>query len=224
MAAPIKAALLDLDGTLLDTLADIVAAANAMLQDLGLAPLPQDRIRDTVGKGSANMVGQLLALREPAAADAEARIAQGLDAYLAQYRRLNGRYARPYPGVIEGLQAFAQGGARLGVVTNKLTEFTLPLLAQTGLDAYFEVVVCGDTCARRKPDPMPVLHACNTLGLNPAQVVLIGDSINDAQAGRAAGTPVLAVPYGYNEGQPVHTLDVDAIVTSIMHAARWAGF
>ncbi|MFA5520505.1 MAG: phosphoglycolate phosphatase [Castellaniella sp.] len=218
---PIRAALFDLDGTLLDTLADIAASANAMLAELGLASLPAAHIRDIIGKGSAHMVGRLLEHQRPGdpanAAQADAALAH----YLAHYRRINGRHASPYPGVHEGLKAFADQGMRLGVVTNKLTEFTRPLLEKTGLAHHFQVIVCGDTCARRKPDPMPVLHACNSLDMAPAQTVLIGDSVNDTTAGRAAGTHVLAVPYGYNEGKQVHALDVDAIVSSIDAAAQW---
>src|SRR5690606_34010580 len=108
------------------------------------------------------------------------------------------------------------------VVTNKPRAFTLPLLERTGLQHFFEHVVCGDTCARRKPDPMPMLHACELMDVAPANTLAIGDSCNDALAARAAGIAVLALPYGYNEGQSVHTLDVDDIVTSIEEAAQWA--
>ena len=113
-------------------------------------------------------------------------------------------------------------GMKLAIVTNKPTEFTLPLLRLKGLDTYFDQIVCGDTCAEKKPHPMPMLHACKLLGVQAAQALAIGDSLNDAQAARAAGVRVLAVPYGYNEGSSVHDLDVDAIVTSIEDAARWA--
>src|SRR5690606_29248617 len=126
------------------------------------------------------------------------------------------------PGVLEGLQAFKDAGYKLAIVTNKPTEFTLPLLERTGIAAFFDGVVCGDTCEQKKPHPMPFLHACSLLGVQPGQALAIGDSVNDALAARAAGIPVLAVPYGYNEGMNVRNLPVDDIVTSIAEAARWA--
>jgi phosphoglycolate phosphatase len=123
---------------------------------------------------------------------------------------------------VQGLEAFRQAGVRLAVVTNKLHGFAEPLLERTGLRSYFSLVVGGDTCERRKPDPMPFLHACEQLSVAPARALAIGDSVNDAVAARAAGITVLAVPYGYNEGLNVHDLDVDAIVDSVQHAAQWA--
>lgn len=212
--------LLDLDGTLLDTLPDLADAANAMRQDMGLAPIAEDIIATYIGKGVEQLVIRALGHEgSPASVD---MVMRGLARYQDRYRALNGQRSRLYPGVLAGLQAFRAQGARLAVVTNKGTEFTTPLLRQTGLDAYFEVVVCGDTCARKKPDPMPLFHACELLGITPDQALFIGDSINDAQAAKAAGMRVLALPYGYNEGRPVQSLPVDAIVESLVEAAQWA--
>jgi phosphoglycolate phosphatase len=134
---------------------------------------------------------------------------------------VNGDQSVMFDGVISGLELMKSMGLRLAVVTNKATEFTLPLLERTGLAPYFQAVVCGDTLAHAKPHPAPMLHACDLLKSEPARSVAVGDSINDAQSARAAGCSVLAVPYGYNEGQSVQTLEVDAIVDSIEGAARW---
>jgi phosphoglycolate phosphatase len=112
-------------------------------------------------------------------------------------------------------------GLKMAVVTNKNTEFTMPLLERTGLLRFMQGVVCGDTLPERKPHPAPMLHGCSLVGSQPARTCAVGDSINDALSARAAGCSVLAVPYGYNEGQSVHTLDVDAIVDSIDAAALW---
>lgn len=217
-----KAVLIDLDGTLLDTIADIAAAANAMQHDLGLPPMSPESLTSYVGKGSENMVARLLAKRSGGATPDAAELAEALAIFLRHYRKLNGVHAQPYPGVRAGLEAFRQAGIKMAVVTNKLTEFTLPLLASTGLADFFDAVVCGDTCARKKPDPLPFQHACALLGVAPAEALVIGDSVNDAQAARAAGASVVVVPYGYNEGIDVRTLDVDDIVSSIESAARWA--
>ncbi len=217
-----NAVLLDLDGTLLDTIPDLADAANAMRADLGLPVLPQDVVATYVGKGTTVLVARALANNPDHHAPDARDIEHGLALFHRHYHHFNGRRAMLYPGVREGLQAFRDAGLKLAIVTNKPTEFTPPLLEQCGLAAFFDAVVCGDTCAEKKPDPMPLLHACHVLGVEPGTALAIGDSINDAQAARAAGITVLAVPYGYNEGQDVRDLDVDAIVASIVDAAHWA--
>lgn len=212
--------LFDLDGTLLDTIPDLADAANAMRQDMGLAPIATDIIATYVGKGVEQLVIRVLGHEgTPASVD---MVMRGLARYQDHYRALNGQRSRLYPGVLAGLQAFRDQGARLAVVTNKGAEFAAPLLRQMGLDGYFDAVVCGDTCARKKPDPMPLFHACDLLDIAPAQALFIGDSINDALAANAAGMRVLALPYGYNEGCSVQSLPVDAIVESLVEAAQWA--
>ena len=108
----------------------------------------------------------------------------------------------------------------LGCVTNKAGRFTQELLDRQGLARFFNCVVSGDTVARKKPDPLPVVHACHLLGAQPRDALLIGDSLNDVLAARAAGCTVWCVPYGYNEGRPIGTLDCDAIVGDFLEAAR----
>ncbi|WP_237173467.1 phosphoglycolate phosphatase [Paracandidimonas lactea] len=216
------AVLLDLDGTLLDTIPDLADATNAMRESLGMSRLPDDVIATYVGKGTTVLVERALANNPQGIGPSAEALAAGLDSFHHHYHTINGRRAALYPGVLEGLQAFQGMGVKLAVVTNKPTEFTLPLLAHCGLAPYFAHVVCGDTCARKKPDPMPLLHACELLGVAPGQALAIGDSVNDAQAAQAAGMAVLAVPYGYNEGRDVRELDVDDIVATIADAAGWA--
>jgi len=220
MANDIQAVLLDLDGTLLDSIPDLADAANAMRVELGLDPLRLDVLATFVGKGVDNLVHRTLAARLDGDVQDNAQYARGREAFFRHYHRVNGEKAVVFDGVVPGLLAMREQGLKLAVVTNKPTEFTLPLLQRTGLASFFPVVVCGDTCARRKPDPDPVRHACAQLGVAPDRAVTIGDSINDAQAGRSAGTRVLAVPYGYNEGMDVRQLDVDGIVDTLVDAAR----
>ena len=215
------AALLDLDGTLLNTLPDLADATNAMRIELGMPPLGQDIVATYLGKGTHNLVSRALSNSLDAPVN-EIMVERGLEIFQHAYHLVNGDKTLLYPGVLEGLASFRDQGMRLAVVTNKPQAFTLPLLERTGLLHFFEHVVCGDTCARRKPDPMPMLHACELLDVAPADTLAIGDSCNDALAARAAGIAVLAVPYGYNEGQSVHTLEVDDIVTTIEEAAQWA--
>jgi len=213
-----RGVIIDLDGTLLDTAADLAAAVNAMLADLGRAGLTVEHVARYVGKGAEVLVHRALTglpdgRAEPAVFDPAMR------AFLAHYRRENGVHAHTYPGVREGLQAMRAKGLRLAVVTNKPAAFTEPLLEITGLAGFFEAVVSGDTVARKKPDPLPMLHACERFGLPPQRMVAIGDSMNDAIAARAAGIAVMTVPYGYNEGHDVRELDVDAIVASLLEAS-----
>lgn len=219
---PYRAILIDLDGTLLDTIPDLADACNAMLAELGAAQLPVSDIATFVGKGTEQLVRRCLQDERVALPDDADALAGALAVFNRHYHAINGRASRLYPGVTEGLDAFRRQGAKLAVVTNKPTEFTLPLLERSGLAPWFDLVVCGDTCARKKPDPMPLLHACEQLGCPPGEALAIGDSINDALAARAAGITVLAVPYGYNEGLDIHSLDIDGIVFGIDDACRWA--
>ena len=216
-----RAALLDLDGTLLDSIPDLAFAANAMRVELGMISLREDVVATFVGKGVDNLVRRSLAGSLDAADPTPAEFDRAREAFYRHYHLVNGERARVYPGVIEGLKHMRDQGLKLAVVTNKPTEFTLPLLQRTGLAGFFDAVVCGDTCPRRKPDPDQVLHACELLGVTVQEAVTIGDSINDAQAGRSAGTQVLVVPYGYNEGRDVRELDVDGIVDTLVNAAQW---
>lgn len=216
---PYTAVLLDLDGTLLDTIPDLAHATNAMLADLGLEQLSQETVASLVGKGTKALIASVLARQGKSGGQALQERAQAL--FRQHYHRFNGLRTTLYPGVEQGLRAFARMGLKLAVVTNKPTEFTLPLLERSGLAPYFACVVCGDTCPEQKPQPAPLLHACAQLGAAPGQAVMIGDSINDAQAARAAGITALAVPYGYNHGQGVQNLKVDDIVMSIEAAAQW---
>lgn len=219
---PFAAVLIDLDGTLLDTIPDLASAANATRVELGLAPLPQDTIASYVGKGTEHLIMLTLSNNPTGSVPSASDIRQGLEIFGRHYHAVNGEQAILYPGVLEGLNAFKDAGLKMAVVTNKPTEFTHPLLNSAGLIDFFEHIVCGDTCARKKPDPMPLLHACDLLQVAPENTLAIGDSINDALAARAANITVLAVPYGYNEGMDVRTLEVDDIVMSINDAAAWA--
>jgi phosphoglycolate phosphatase len=214
-----KAVLFDLDGTLLDTVFDLHAAANGMLADLGRPEVVIEDIRAYVGRGIPNLVKRILAGNLEAADDPTPPPDAALASFRKHYGAVNGRAAKPFPGVMEGLKAIKAMGLPMGVITNKAGVFTCPLLDRTGLAPFMSVAVSGDQLPRAKPDPMPVLWACGRLGISPADVVLIGDSINDFKAGRSAGCKVFLVPYGYNEGQDVRGLECDAIVASILDAA-----
>lgn len=214
------AVLFDLDGTLIDTMQDLADAIDAMRADMELPPLGARVVETYVGKGVPSLVERSLA--HGGHPTTTAMTARGLERFREHYRAGNGAHAAPYPGVVEGLRRWRGVARGLAVVTNKSREFTLPLLDSMGLAQFFDAVVCGDTCPRRKPDPDPVLYACRQLGAPPVDALMIGDSINDALAARSAGVVALAVPYGYHAEAGVDLLPVAGVVPSIAAAVDWA--
>ena len=210
-----KSVTFDLDGTLLDTVADLAEACRRMLEDLGEPARTPAEIHSFVGKGMVVLVERCLTrTRGP---DSE-RLQAGIASFKRHYTEVNGQQAALYPGVVAGLDAWRGAGLRLGVVTNKPGEFTEALLERRGLAAYFDVVVSGDTTPFKKPSPEPLLHACALLGSAPGENLHIGDSQNDIESARAAGCPVFCVPYGYNEGRAVDSADCDALVSDLLSA------
>lgn len=214
----IRAAIIDLDGTMLDTVPDFHVAINRMRADFALAPIEAAQIKLMVGKGSENLIRTVLAC-DFDAAGVERSIGEALASYQRHYLDINGNHSVVYPDVIAGLEALRAAGLRLACVTNKPLTFAAPLLAKKGLAPYFEVVYGGECLPRKKPDPMPLLQVCTDFDLAPGQVVAIGDSSNDAEAARAAGCFVLTVPYGYNHGRAIQETDSDGIVSSLLEAA-----
>lgn len=208
--------LFDLDGTLVDTAADIALALNAALAEFEVAPLEERRVRDLIGRGAAVLIERALAQR---GVDADAALRERVFArFLAQYHHLHHAghsTAQAYPGAFEGLSTLRARGLKLAVVTNKQRSLAILTLRHAGLAPLFELVVGGDTCAERKPRPEPLLHAGRALGFAPAALLMVGDSANDVTAARAAGMPVWCVPYGYNEGVDPRSLPCDRFVESL---------
>jgi phosphoglycolate phosphatase len=206
-----QAAIVDLDGTMIDTLGDFEAALNAVLADLSLASVDRPFIELTVGKGSEHLIRSTLAhVGAPAALYDDAWVR-----YQHHYLRFNGDHSQVYAGVTEGLLALRRRGLKLACLTNKPTAFAKPLLERKGLAHFFELVFGGDAFERKKPDPLPLLKTCEALGTQPQHTLMIGDSSNDARAARAAGCPVLLVNYGYNHGEPVTGVDADGVIARL---------
>jgi phosphoglycolate phosphatase len=222
-----QAAIVDLDGTMIDTLGDFEAALNRALADLDLPPVTRALVERTVGKGSEHLIRSVLAhqlalpeVKEQVRLCASRGVDDLYDAawlrYQHHYLAINGEFADVYPGVIEGLQQLRDAGLQLACLTNKPLSFAKPLLQAKGLDHFFTHVYGGDSFERKKPDPLPLLKTCDALGVKPAQALMVGDSSNDAQAARASGCPVVLVRYGYNHGEPVDGVDADAHVDSLV--------
>jgi phosphoglycolate phosphatase len=203
-----RAAIVDLDGTMVDTLGDFEAALRLSLAELGRPAVDRAFIERTVGKGSEHLIRCTLA---QVGAPAEAYEAAWA-AYQRHYLAINGRHSLVYPGVEAGLRRLREAGLLLACLTNKPGAFARPLLAAKGLDGFFGPIFGGDAFERKKPDPLPLLRTCAALGTAPAETLMIGDSSNDAQAARAAGCPVVLVSYGYNHGEPVAGAGADAVI------------
>jgi phosphoglycolate phosphatase len=207
----VRAALLDLDGTLVDTLPDFVVVLDLTLRELGLPTVTPEFLERTIGKGSEHLIRSILQ-----AVGAHASLFDTTYAvYQRHYLALNGRHASVYPGVREGLQGLHAAGWRLACVTNKPLAFARPLLEAKGLARWFEAIYGGESFERRKPDPLPLVEAAKALGSTTAATLMIGDSANDAAAARAAGCRVVLVRYGYNHGEPIERVDADAWIDRI---------
>lgn len=226
----LRAVLIDLDGTLMDTAPDLAAAANRMRADFGLPALALERVAAFVGKGADVLVHRALT-DDPDGRAGDATFARGRAAFYRHYHATNGTQARLFDGATEALELLRACGLRLACVTNKPREFTLPLLARAQVASCFDAVVAGDDVREKKPHPALLLAACERLGVKPVDAAMIGDSINDALAAAAAGMRVWLVQTGYNEGEDVRTLAarddvapmVDAIVPALLDAARLIG-
>lgn len=221
------AVIIDLDGTLVDTLGDFVVALNLMLRELGLPHVDRAVVERRVGKGSEHLVRSVLnhvagqnpqaesAINPGASPDDHNLFGSAFAAYQRHYLAINGLHSVVYPGALEGLQRLKHAGLKLACLTNKPLAFAIALLRLKGLDGFFSQVFGGDSFDRKKPDPLPLLKTCEALGTLPARTLMVGDSSNDAQAARAAGCPVVLVTYGYNHGAPVRKVDADGFVDSL---------
>ena len=199
---PVRAAIVDLDGTMVDTLGDFLVALRGMLHELGLGEITPEQVAQRVGKGSEHLVAQVLRLHLPAQ-QADALHARALGVYQRHYTQANGRHSELFPGVLEGLRRLRDAGLALACVTNKPGVHARALLERKGLLEFFSEIAGGDAYERKKPDPLPLLRTCERLGHAPAHTLMVGDSQNDAAAAAAAGCPAVLATYGYNHGEPI---------------------
>lgn len=212
-------AVVDLDGTLADTVPDIAYCIDRTLTGLGMEAAGPERVRDWVGNGTEALVRRALRFAGGARAE-EDHYGKALESFSELYARHVCDRSRVYEGVTEGLDYLRAARVPLACVTNKAGAFTTRLLAALALDGYFSLVVSGDTLPRRKPDPMPLLHAANHFGVAPADALLVGDSANDVQAARAAGFRIVCVSYGYNHGDDIRASAPDAVIDSLAELPR----
>jgi len=209
-----KMVLIDVDGTLVDSVPDLAYCVDEMMKALGRPPRGESAVRNWVGNGVERLVRRALVGRldgEPG----DDEFAAAYPLFLELYADNTSKRSHLYPGVREGLDYLKTAGYRLGCVTNKASQFTLPLLKDLGIHDDFGIVVCGDTLPVKKPDPGPLLHAAAHLGVSAADSLMLGDSRSDVAAARAAGFQVVCMSYGYNHGEDIRDYAPDAVIDSM---------
>ncbi|MDZ7661937.1 phosphoglycolate phosphatase [Thiohalophilus sp.] len=206
--------LIDVDGTLVDSVPDLAYCADEMMKQLGMPEHGEPKVRHWVGNGVERLVRRALIGRLDGEPD-EALFDKAYPIYLELYAENTSKRSKAYPGVKEGLEYLKQAGYRLGCVTNKAEQFTVPLLKTLGLYDYFEIVVSGDTLPKKKPDPLPLLHVADFFGVKPEKALMIGDSVSDVTAARAAGFQIVCMSYGYNHGVDIREANPDAVIDSM---------
>ncbi len=218
-ALRVRLVLFDLDGTLVDTAPDLTRAMNRMLAQLSLPAVAQSDVCRWVGDGVRVLVSRALGAGSDAGV-ASAREQRGIDLFWQAYGREICVDSRPYAGVTPTLAGLRSRGFKLACVTNKPHSLAHSLLEALALRSPFDLVVGGDTLALKKPDPAPLVFACNELGVSPTETVMVGDSANDVRAARAAGTAVICVSYGYNQDVDLATLGPDRVIDSFAQLAE----
>jgi phosphoglycolate phosphatase len=210
-----KMILIDVDGTLVDSVPDLAYCVDVMMVRLGRAPYGETAVRDWVGNGVERLVRRALVGQlegEPTDADFD----RAYPIFLDLYAENTSKRSVLYPGVREGLDWLRAAGYPLGCVTNKAAQFTEPLLKDLGVRDFFDIVISGDTLPKKKPDPLPLLHAAEYFGVAPADSLMIGDSVSDVSAARAAGFGIVCMSYGYNHGEDIRLANPDAVIDSMV--------
>jgi phosphoglycolate phosphatase len=211
-----KLILIDVDGTLVDSVPDLAYCVNAMMRELDMPEHSDESIRDWVGNGVERLTRRALIGQLDGEPD-DQLFRKAYPIFLDLYAENTSKRSYLYPGVREGLDKLRAAAYVLASVTNKATQFTVPLLKDLGIYDDFAIVVAGDTLEKKKPDPAPLLFAAERMGVVPEECLMVGDSINDVTAARAAGFQVVCMPYGYNHGNDIRDAKPDAVIDSLAH-------
>ncbi len=206
--------LIDVDGTLVDSVPDLAYCVDEMMKALDMPLRGEAAVRNWVGNGVPRLVERALCNDLDGTPD-KALFDKAYPLFLDLYVENTSKRSLLYPGVKEGLEYLQGTDARLGCVTNKASQFTLPLLKDLGIYDVFEIVIAGDTVPQKKPHPAPLLHAAEQLGVTPEQSLMIGDSKSDVEASRAAGFKIVCMSYGYNHGEDIRNYSPDAVIDSM---------
>lgn len=212
--------LIDLDGTLIDSVPDLAYCVDETMKQLDMPVRGEAAVRNWVGNGVQRLTERAL-INAVEGMPEQALMDKAYPIFLALYKENTSQRSRVYDGVVEGIEWMLAQGYRIGCVTNKAEAFTIPLLKDKGLHDYFEVIVSGDTCAEKKPHPMPLLHAAKLMGVEPDNALMIGDSRSDVKAARAAGFHIFCMTYGYNHGEDIRQYEPDAVMDSFTELADY---
>lgn len=205
--------LIDLDGTLVDSVPDLAWCVDETMKALDMPVRGEDKVRNWVGNGVPRLIERSL-IDQLDGAPSDALYAKAAPIFMALYADNASKRSQLYPYVAEGLQWLKDQGIRIGCVTNKDEQFTLPILKDLGIYHHFEIVISGDTLPLKKPDPAPLLHGAKFFGVAPENAMMIGDSISDVKASRAAGFAIVCMSYGYNHGVDIRTASPDVVIDS----------
>lgn len=212
--------LIDVDGTLVDSVPDLSYCVDEMMKALAMPERGEALVRQWVGNGVERLV--MRALTNTMDGEPEQELYEkALAIFRELYAENTCKRSHLYDGVLVGLEYLKKSGYRLGCVTNKAAEFTLPILSDLGIRDFFEVIICGDDTARKKPDPLPLLTAAQRLSINPDKSLMLGDSQSDVKAARAAGFQILCMSYGYNHGEDIRSFDPDAVLDSFAELPQY---
>jgi phosphoglycolate phosphatase len=206
--------LIDVDGTLVDSVPDLAYCVDETMQRLGRPPHGEAAVRNWVGNGVERLVRRALIGQLDGEPD-EADYARAYPIFLDLYAENTSKRSVLYPGVRAGLDWLQAAGYPLGCVTNKAAQFTEPLLKDLGIHDRFGIVVSGDSLPKKKPDPLPLLHAAQYFGVAPEESLMVGDSVSDVRAARAAGFGIVCMTYGYNHGEDIRLANPDAVIDSM---------
>jgi len=206
--------LIDVDGTLVDSVPDLVFCVDEMMKQLGMPERGEAAVRTWVGNGVERLTRRALINQLDGEPD-DALFEKAYPIFLELYAENTSKRSKLYPGVREGLDYLKSAGYKLGCVTNKDSQFTIPLLTDLGIHDEFEIIICGDTLAEKKPHPMPLLHAAEFFGVKPENAMMLGDSVSDVKAARAAGFQIVCMSYGYNHGVDIRDANPDAVIDSM---------
>lgn len=213
--------LIDVDGTLVDSVPDLAYSVDETLRRINMPARGEAAVRHWVGNGVVRLVERALCNDLNGYPDA-ALLDQALPIFNEIYAENTSTRSHLYEGVAEGL-AYLKGlnGVKVGCVTNKAAQFTLPLLKNLGIHDEFAIIVCGDTLAKKKPDPLPLLYAAEQLDVDPKRSLMLGDSKSDVKAARSAEFNIICMSYGYNHGEDIRDYHPDAVIDSMTELPTW---
>ncbi len=211
--------LVDVDGTMVDSVPDLAFCVDRMMEALDMPRRGETHVRNWVGNGVERLVARALTNSLDGEPD-DALYARAYPVFLDLYRENTSKRSHLYAGVREGLQFLAARGYPLGCVTNKAAQFTEPLLAALEVKDFFALIISGDTLRQKKPDPEPLLHAAREFQVPPEDCLMVGDSVSDVKAARAAGFHIVCMSYGYNHGMDIRDFHPDAVLDSMAELAK----